>query len=347
MAANLSRDLQQHCESLLLTVEPHDVPAFYEPGMTLGTLDHTREVMTRATLLKDLIAVGAKLRRFVRERKIDTVLAVWYDWASVAAFALPRSVKKVGWEHISYGEATPTWSWIRSKAYPRLDAVVSVSAEDCGALSRVNRNVRHIPNYIQDIDRTPGNNREKVLLTAGHLVARKGIDRLLWALKEPLKDNPDWKLVVVGGGEKGHADWGYLDWVSTLIQLLQLQGRVEFYPATSAIDEWYRRASIYVMGSRREGLPMVLIEAKARGLPIVSFDCPTGPKEIIRNGVDGFLIPNDSVEFGKAASMLMRDAELRTRMGAAAIEDVGDRFAARRVVPEWIKLIESLHRGEG
>lgn len=347
MAANLTRDLHGHCEVMLLTVEPSDSPAFYEPGIAFRSLGHRRNVATHVNLLKDLVAVGFKLRRFVLEHKIDTVLAIWYDWASVVAFSLPRSVKKVGWEHISYGEATRNWSWIRSKAYPRLDAVVSVSAEDCGVLSRVNRNVRHIANYIQDIDQAPGPSREKILLTAGHLLPRKGIDRLLWALKEPLMENPDWKLVIVGGGEKGHADWGYLDWVSTLIHLLQLDGRVEFHPATSRIDEWYRRAAIYVMGSRREGLPMVLIEAKARGLPIVSFDCPTGPKEIIRNGVDGFVVPNDSVAFAEAASTLMRDVELRRRMGAAAIEDVKERFAAGRVIPEWIKLIESLHRGDG
>jgi amylovoran biosynthesis glycosyltransferase AmsD len=347
MAANLARDLQGRYDVMLLTVEPLDAPTLYEPSSVFRSLDYRRNVRSRVSLLSDLFAVGLRLRQFVRKEKIDTVLAVWYDWASVAAFALPRSVKTVGWEHISYGEATRTWGWIRARAYPRLDAVVSVSAEDCQPLGRLNRNVRQIPNYVLDVDRTPNPGREKILLTVGHLVPRKGVDRLLWALKQPLMDNPDWKLVVVGGGEKGHVDSGYLDLISTLVQLLQLQGRVEFHPARSDIDEWYRRASIYVMGSRREGLPMVLIEAKAHGLPIVSFDCPTGPKEIIRNGVDGALVADDSIEFGKAAGALMQDAELRRRMGAAAIEDVKERFLIGSVTPQWIDLIESLHRDDG
>jgi glycosyltransferase involved in cell wall biosynthesis len=201
-----------------------------------------------------------------------------------------------------------------------------------------------IPNYVDAVHPAAAEGREKILLSIGHLDARKGFDRLLWALKHALLDHPGWKLVIVGGGEKGHIDWGYLDYLSTLIQLLGLEGRVEFHPATDRIDEWYRRASIYVLGSRREGLPMVLIEAKAHGLPVVSFDCPTGPKEIVRNDIDGYLIPNDSMEFGRAASRLMADAALRSRMGLAAVEDARHRFSPEFVLPKWCELIESLHK---
>jgi glycosyltransferase involved in cell wall biosynthesis len=274
-------------------------------------------------------------------------VSIWYDWSSVAALALPRSVKKIGWEHISYGEATATWHRIRSKTYPYLDAVVSLTQEDCPAFKRVSRHVRCIPNYVEAVVPGPSADREDILLTIGHLIPRKGLDRLLWALKRPLQDNPGWKLVVVGGGEKGHADRRHLYWVSTLMQLLQLQGRVEFYPATDEIEAWYRRASIYVMGSRREGLPMVLIEAKAHGLPVVAFDCPTGPKEIIRSGIDGILVDNDSNEFGESVSKLMHDAELRDRMGAAGVEDVKQRFSMHLAVREWLDLIESLHSAKG
>src|ERR1017187_9177963 len=136
-----------------------------------------------------------------------------------------------------------------------LDAVVGLTAEDLPLYEKISGSASVIPNYVLAIEAAPIDAREKILLFVGHLDARKGIDRLLWGLKQALVDHPDWKLVVVGGGEKGHTDWGYLDYVSTLIQLLGLVGRVEFHPATSRIDEWYRRASIYVLGSRREGLP--------------------------------------------------------------------------------------------
>jgi glycosyltransferase involved in cell wall biosynthesis len=296
--------------------------------------------------LKDFARGGWALRRFVAQNRIDTVLAFWYDWASVAAIALPRKVKKVGCEHISFFEATPKMRQLRARTYWRLDAVVSLTEQDVPHLSSVSRSVHVIPNYSPATQVAPCETREKLLLTIGHLDSRKGIDRLLWGLKQTLLEHPDWKLVVVGGGEKGHVDWSYIYYLSALLQMLQLDGRVEFHPATGRIDDWYRRASIYVMGSRQEGLPMVLIEAKAHGLPIVSFDCPTGPREIVRPGLDGFLIENDSDAFGEAVSELMANPDLRRRMGEAARNDHQRRFSVDTVIGRWCSLIETLHRDQ-
>ena len=88
---------------------------------------------------------------------------------------------------------------------------------------------------------------------------------------------------------------------------------------------------------------MVLIEAKAHGLPIVSFDCPTGPKEIVRPGVDGYLIQNDTQDFSDAASRLMGDIDLRRRMSTAALEDVRERFSPEAILPRWRQVIEAVH----
>lgn len=343
VASNLVRDLAQRYETTLLSVEPLKNPVFFEKGIDFQSLDYRRNSVSRRALLADLFAIGVRLRRRVREQKIDTVLALWYDMATVAAFALPSSVKKVGCEHISYWQASRGWRAIRSFSYPRLDAVVGLTQEDSPLLSKISKRIAVIPNYVEDWAPVAGEDRQKILLTIGHLDARKGVDRLLWGLKQTLMDHPEWKLVVVGGGEKGHVDWGYMDYVSVLVNLLQLQGRVEFYPATSRIDEWYRRAKIYVLGSRMEGLPMVLIEAKAHGLPVVSFDCPTGPKEIVRHGRDGFLIKNDSWEFGRAVSDLIEDSQLWARMSEAAMYDARQRFGKTAVLERWYDLIESIH----
>jgi len=343
VAAGLTRDFQPWYDTVLLTVEPLKSPAFYEAGLDFRSLNFLRNASSRLRVLYGLFVAGRRLRRFVLQNKIDTVVAIWYDWASVAALLLPRSVKKIGWEHISYSEPTETWQKIRSRTYRYLDAVVSLTETDLPAFEKIASKVQCIPNYVPAIEPDPADARENILLTVGHLISRKGIDRLLLALKQPLLDNPTWKLVVVGGGEKGRADSGYLDSVMTLIQTLQLQGRVEFHSATERIDDWYSRASIYVMGSRMEGLPMVLIEAKAHGLPAVAFDCPTGPREIIRTGVDGFLVDNDSDEFGRSVAKLMNDAGLRRRMGTAAAKDVEERFSPQPILAKWVNLIESLH----
>lgn len=343
VAANLACDLRSRYETTLLTVEPIRDPVFYRADLEFCSLGYRRNPRSRLHLLKELVIAGCLLRRFVVTKQIDTVLAFWYDWASVAAFSLPRSVKRVACEHMAYSEPTSTWKWIRSRSYRHLDAVVGLTSEDLPHLQRIAKRAQVIPNYCYQAEPVSTGGREKILLTVGHLHGRKGLDRLLWGLKQPLIDNPDWKLVVIGGGEKGHADWGYLDYICTLIQLFQLQGRVEFYPATDRISDWYRRASIYVLGSRQEGLPMVLIEAKAHGLPIIAFDCPTGPKEIVRTGVDGFLVQNDSNEFAECAGILMSNPGRRCEMGEAAIDDFKMRFSREVIIPQWFDLIDSLH----
>jgi amylovoran biosynthesis glycosyltransferase AmsD len=344
VAANLVRDLRPWYDTVLLSVEPLQKNAvFHEPGLAFASLDRPRRFWGWGGRLLHMASVAPPLRRWVQREGVDTVLAIWYDWSSVAAVALPRRVKRVGCEHISFDEATPNMVRVRALTYRYLNCAVALTDEDLPRLQRICPDARTIPNYIRNVSPAAYGEREKILLTVGHLHGRKGIDRLLWGLKPALLANPDWKLVVVGGGEKGHVDWGYLDYVSVLIQLLQLEGRVEFHPATRRIDEWYRRASLYVMGSRREGLPMVLIEAKAHGLPIIAFDCPTGPREIIRDGVDGHLIDNDSEAFGEAAGRLMGDATLRQQMSLAAQDDVARRFSADTVLAQWRALIDGLH----
>lgn len=344
VAANLVRDLLPYHDTVLLSVEPLNPPViFHEPGLDFQSLDRRRTYFRRGGRLLHFTQTGIALRRWIAGHDIDTVLAIWYDWASVAALALPRSVKTVGCEHISFCEAPAPMRRIRRFCYPQLDCAVSLTDGDLPDLARISRSARTIPNYVPRIEPAPHPDPEKLLLTIGHLDSRKGIDRLLWGLKPALLANPDWRLAVIGGGEKGYADWGYLDYIAVLLKLLQLEGRVEFHPATSRIDEWYRRASIYVMGSRREGLPMVLIEAKSHGLPIVAFDCPTGPKEIVRDGTDGFLIGNDSEAFAQAAGNLMSNPALREQMSLAALADCRERFSKPAVIGQWLELIASLH----
>jgi glycosyltransferase involved in cell wall biosynthesis len=108
------------------------------------------------------------------------------------------------------------------------------------------------------------------------------------------------------------------------------------------IGDWYESADVFVLSSRREGFPMVLVEAMANGLPAVSFDCDTGPRDIIRHEVDGLLVPpQDTVKLAEAMARVMGDAALRKRMAARAIE-VRDRFSMARIGAMWDDLFRSL-----
>ncbi len=341
VAANLARDLQAWYEVVLITMFSSTRTLFDHPGVRVETLGLPYYPGRFYPLYREMPVIGNRLRKVVRDQGIDSVICFWFHLASIAAVCLPRRVRTIGYEHIAFSGATGRWARIREWAYPRLDVVVSLTEQDRAQFSKLAKAVEVIPNYV----RVPGAGnvtRQRILLTVGHIEHRKGIDRLLWALKEPLAAHRDWKLVIVGGGEVGHVEHWYLSYIHDLAGLLGISRQVELHPGTDRIGDWYERASVYVMGSRLEGFPMVLLEAKAHGLPVISYDCPTGPREIIRGGVDGFLIRGDHMEYAAAARQLMTDPLLRLRMGAAAVDDVTARFSPDRICRSWCNVIDGV-----
>ncbi|MFC7640081.1 glycosyltransferase [Streptosporangium lutulentum] len=113
---------------------------------------------------------------------------------------------------------------------------------------------------------------------------------------------------------------------------------------SNRLDEELARSSLYVLSSRFEGLPMVMIEAMSHALPVVAFDCPTGPRDVITEEVDGLLVPPKNVDaLASAMSRLISDRELRRRMGQAAVRTARD-YAPDAVTPMWEKLFTDLLR---
>jgi glycosyltransferase involved in cell wall biosynthesis len=117
--------------------------------------------------------------------------------------------------------------------------------------------------------------------------------------------------------------------------------------ASTTIEEEFAQASVYVLSSRFEGFPMVVLEAMGCGLPVVGFDCPTGPRDIIRHGEDGLLVERENVAaLAESLLGLMEDPEKRKRLGARARASV-QRFAIEVIGPRWVELIEALSRSKG
>ena len=176
---------------------------------------------------------------------------------------------------------------------------------------------------------------DKVILTVGRLDNQKNFPELIdiWALIA--KDYPDWKLRIVGEG--------YTD-VRILKKVKEhgLEEQFELCPFTKEIQKHYLSASIYAMTSAFEGLPLVLVEAESMGLPLVSYACPCGPRDIIRDGQDGFLVePGDKETFAARLRQLIEDEELRRRMGQAAKIN-SQRFSLEHVMKQWVDLFAEL-----
>lgn len=344
VVGTLARALAVEYDVTVLTCEPlHEVPAFHTSAASYASLNLRRRWAGRVAVLTDLARTGHGLRSFCKEQKIDVVLAMWFELAVAAGVALAGTgIASIGCEHAEFGSASRMWRLLRRLSYRLLPAVVCLTHADLDKYKALNERSFVIPNSVPAPDERSVSNRNKQFLTASRLIPRKGIDRVIWDLSGPLRKHPDWTLIIVGGGELGHIEWDYLAHLSSLIEALDLRSQIKLFPATNDMQSFYDNASIYVMGSRTEGLPMVLLEAKRAGLPIIAYDCPTGPREIVRHGEDGFIVPDLTDLFPQYAERLITDDALRTAMGNRGKEDVARRFSEQMITAMWLELIDGV-----
>lgn len=175
----------------------------------------------------------------------------------------------------------------------------------------------------------------KKVLVVGKQSYQKGYDRLLdiWSLVS--KKFPNWTLEVYGKLDESLE-------LELKVKELKIDETIRFNPPVKNIQQKYKEASIYVMTSRFEGFGMVLIEAMSYGVPCISFDCPYGPGDIIKDQEDGFLIENGNIElFADKLICLMRDMKLRKQLGTNGIKNV-KRFGVSEIMKEWDVLFNSL-----
>jgi glycosyltransferase involved in cell wall biosynthesis len=171
------------------------------------------------------------------------------------------------------------------------------------------------------------------VLAAGRLVAQKGYDRLIkaWTLVAP--EHPDWRLRIYGQGPRQERLEG-------LIAELGLEDVVTLAGPSENIGAEMAKASIFALSSRWEGLPMVLLEAMGVGMAVVSFDCPTGPADVIDDHRNGLLIrPRTIAAFAAGLNEMISDEDLRRRCAAGAIETMRE-YSMDVIGPQWEATLE-------
>lgn len=292
------------------------------------------------------------LRRVVKAFRPDIVLAMMTTASVLSVLAcagLPCRVIVTEHTHPPSQTLSGFWQRLRRLTYPRAARVVALTRGTADWLAQhvpgsrlaVIPNPVHFPLPRAEPILTPvsGDGRKR-LLAVGRLHADKGFDLLIQAYAPLAASHPDWDLVILGEGDERPA-------LEAQVRAAGLASRIFMPGRAGNVGDWYESADLYVLTSRFEGLSNTLLESMASGLAAVSFDCDTGPREIVREGVDGVLVrPNGDVSaLCKALDAVMKNDTDRRRMAQAAT-DVRDRFSAERVLQKWQELFDGV-RGSG
>ena len=239
------------------------------------------------------------------------------------------------------GRLAARWNFLRWLSYPFANCLVVQSERALSFFSgRTRARARIIPNAVLPPNRGAVNGANAprksghTLMALGSLRYVKGFDRLLDAFSLVAGRYSEWNLIIYGEGPCRRQ-------LEERINELGLGPRVSLPGVTRHVYDRLREADLFVLSSRNEGFPNGLAEAMACGLPVVSFDCPSGPRELIRHGIDGVLVQdNDVGTLAQQLARLMGDPEERERLAHRAPE-VLERFSPERILSLWERTVEA------
>lgn len=250
-------------------------------------------------------------------------------------------VNRTNYRNFEVGEANVIKNlfaklWMQNLVFhlKRLDRFVVLTEEDKASWTEIN-NINVIPDPLAFNIGEVSPLTNKRVIAVGRYVYQKGFDLLLKAWSKIENQHTDWELVVYGMGDR--------DSYEQIIDRLHIdRSRCHLYGSTPDIKKEYLNSSLFVFSSRFEGFGMVLIEAMACGLPVVSFDCPCGPKDIVRHEEDGVLVPSGNIySLANAMHKLMSDDILRKNMASVALTNVR-RFQLDDIGKRWKDLFYSV-----
>ena len=277
------------------------------------------------------------LLRFLRDLDGGTLVTTRPAFTVLAARLAAPGVRTVGQEHLNFHAHRPRLARDLRRAARALTALVVLTEDDRAdyerALAGAPTVVERIPNALPPLGGGRAALDAPVVIAAGRLNRQKGFDRLIPAFARVAERHPGWRLHLHGAGPARPQ-------LERLVLEHGLGSQVLFMGQTRRLGEALAEASVFALSSRFEGFGMVLVEAMSKGLPVVSYDCPRGPAEIVRPGVDGLLVPEGDVD-GLAGALLalVEDAPRRRAMGAAALAAAA-RYRPEAVAASWRALLD-------
>jgi len=343
----------------IILTEGKDKPLFYplSDKVKVVNLDINFEVLWTCSFIKKVFVYLKKQRQY-KKLLTEELMRIHPD---VTISLLRREInfineikdgsKKIGELHVnranyrSFDENESNcikqlfskW-WMNNlvKHLKKLDKFVVLTNEDKQAWKELT-NLEMIPDPLSFKPQVSSSLIEKRVIAVGRYVYQKGFDLLLKAWAQIEKECPDWELAIYGEGDR--------TLYQRLIEELGIDStRCHLCERSYDIEKEYCRSSIFVFSSRFEGFGMVLVEAMACGLPVVSYDCPCGPKDIVKDGEDGLLVENGNTSaLAQGLIALIKDDGKRKAMSEAALRNV-QRFQIEHIAQQWKFLFELINK---
>ncbi|WP_280154563.1 glycosyltransferase family 4 protein [Piscinibacter sp. XHJ-5] len=287
-------------------------------------------------LLRTQWNTGRLLARLMRLQRPDVVVLNGLTTAcSALVFDRRFAARTICCDHNHFFARSRPWQVLRRWLYPRVAAVVSLTEADAPRFRALNARTEVIYNASPLRADEPALPAAALVLAVGRHVAQKGFDLLLRAWPAVVRALPGARLRIVGEGPLRGA-------MQQLAADLGVADSVEWLEPTPQIERHYREASVFVLPSRYEGMPLTLLEAQALGVPAVAFDCPTGPAEILSADTGVLVPPGDVPALAAALVRVLGDAALRERMARAAIERSRSIFSPEAHLRRWTRLVRDV-----
>lgn len=296
------------------------------------------------SITKNLFKLSKKLKKYLLENKIDILLAITAGVNSVAILGtINTNIKTIYCEHSNlenrtYGKKHELRQYLGAKF---MDKVVTLTDRDrnnfIDILKLPEKKVIVIPNWFtkEEIKEEPYRMDSKKIITVGRLEKVKGHDLLIKVAKKVQEKHKDWIWEIYGDGK-------YKEKINVDIKNNNLENFVILKGNVTNIKDIYKEYAFFVLTSYYEGLPLVLLEAQQAKLPIVSFNCPTGPAEIVENDKNGYIIPTyDIEEMANKINQLIENQNKREYFSNNAQINM-KQFEKDNVLNRWIELIENI-----
>ncbi len=272
------------------------------------------------------------LNQHIKKINYDYIVIHNMGKLSLLCSLLPKKSKLISLEHVAFISRPKSIQYFSQFMYKKFHQIITLTKSDYEQFSSFHNNVLTIPNFSPFLI-THCKDKENNIVAIGRLTEQKNFLHLLQAWEKVYQKIPEWHLNIYGNGEQFLL-------LNNFIKTHQLQN-ISLSGETSDIKSVYEKSKLFVMSSKYEGLPMVLIEAQSFGLPIISYNCPFGPADIISDGESGFLVEDQNPEqLGAAILKLATSPNLLNDFSKHSLINA-EKYQPSKIINTWINEVFS------